>query len=191
MPLYKHQVKMSVIEYDGYPDPVKEKLEKEAVFKALKELPFEQLKKAINFKLIHPFDTKPTTPGEADLLYRLQNDLEILITSEILIDDGTDVSPRKYLSDMEITRLQQTQANFDLLKHYCDLGYDVYLTSIFGKDGICMTKRYSHKAERKLQCLQIWDHARIDTTLEQVCTFMYSDIEEQEASGNYREIDNF
>lgn len=75
-------------------------------------------------------------------------------------------------------------------KSYSDLGYDLYLTSIFGKDGIRMTKRYSHKFEGPVSSQQIWTHERLDPeSLHKLTDFMYNDIREQEESGKLRELE--
>jgi hypothetical protein len=46
----------------------------------------------------------------------------------------------------------------EVCKSYSSLGYDLYLTTIFGRDGIRMTKRYSHKFEKPVSSQQIWTH---------------------------------
>jgi hypothetical protein len=77
-----------------------------------------------------------------------------------------------------------------MLLEYCSLGYDVYFTQLYGKDAITMTKRYSYKAERPLHCQQMFDHEKIDLERLRSCLdFMYTDIQEQEESKKYYEID--
>lgn len=74
---------------------------------------------------------------------------------------------------------------------YTSLGYDVYFTSIVGKDAITMTKRYSHKSESKLHCQQIYNHNKLDEgSIRSVLEFMYNDIQEQEKTGEYKELIN-
>ena len=74
-------------------------------------------------------------------------------------------------------------------REYSDLGYDLYLTSICGKDGIRMTKRYSYKFEGQVHSQQIWSHDRLDKeNLHTIVNFMYKDIQEQEESGEIRDI---
>lgn len=76
----------------------------------------------------------------------------------------------------------------DVLLSYSSLGYDVSFTSIFGKDAIGMTKRYSHIAERELYCQQIFEHDNMNLDrLRKVCDFMYENIQEQEKIGEYYE----
>jgi len=67
-------------------------------------------------------------------------------------------------------------------KSYHDLGYNLYLTDLYGKDGIRMEKRYSYKAEKMLFCEQIIHHDRIIDTeyLETILDFLYKEIELQE-----------
>lgn len=44
---------------------------------------------------------------------------------------------------------------------YCGLGYDVYFTSIVGKDAIRMTKRYSHKVGKCVNCQRVIDQDKL------------------------------
>jgi len=75
-----------------------------------------------------------------------------------------------------------------IFKYYSDIGYDVFFTKIFGKEGLKMVKRYSYKAERSLVCTQIFEYSeKNDKELRECLLFMYNDIEEQEETGNYYE----
>jgi len=78
--------------------------------------------------------------------------------------------------------------HFKILMYYSNLGYDVMLTTIAGKDGIRMVKRYSHIAERHLICEQIYEHDRLMDvdTFRQVATFLYNDIQEQDIKKEFR-----
>jgi hypothetical protein len=78
---------------------------------------------------------------------------------------------------------------FAKLKEYSDLGYDVMLTSFFGKDAIRMVKRYSYVAEKPLVCEQIYSHDDLinSDTLNRVLDFMYNDIKNQEETKTYKE----
>ena len=72
---------------------------------------------------------------------------------------------------------------------YCGLGYDVYFTSIVGKDAIRMTKRYSHKAGKCVHCQQVIDHDKLtEEKLRSILDFMYHDIEKQEETGQFQNI---
>ena len=78
---------------------------------------------------------------------------------------------------------------FKILIHYSNLGYDITLTSIVGKDGIRMVKRYSHKAERSLVCEQMSEHHKLldKKRLQETIQFLYDDIKNQEETGIYRQ----
>ena len=72
---------------------------------------------------------------------------------------------------------------------YIDLGCEVSLITIFGKDAIQMVKTYSHPAKRKLLCQQMWSHNRLtnEGQLFNILKFLYDDIQKQEETGEYRE----
>lgn len=75
------------------------------------------------------------------------------------------------------------------IKHYSELGYDITLTSIYGKDAVRMVKRYSVPAERALICEQIVDHDEIgdnDYTFD-FFNYMYENIQNQEQTKKYYE----
>lgn len=78
---------------------------------------------------------------------------------------------------------------FKQLKDYCDLGYDISMTHICGKDAIRMIKRYSYKAEKPLYCEQIVNHEKLENEeyLQNVLDFMYNHIQQQEEKCNYYE----
>jgi hypothetical protein len=73
-------------------------------------------------------------------------------------------------------------------KSYSALGYDISLTSLFGKEAIRMVKRYSKTAERHLVCEQIYSHDKLTDEWEvhKITQFLYDDIQKQEAEGIYR-----
>jgi hypothetical protein len=72
-------------------------------------------------------------------------------------------------------------------KHYCDLGYDVSFTMLFGKEGIRMNKRYSYKTESPIMCEQMFRYSEAsDLRLREALLFLYEDIREQELSGKIR-----
>lgn len=77
----------------------------------------------------------------------------------------------------------------DYAIHYSILGYDINLGSVYGKDSIKMTKRYSHVREAKVYCEQIQEHEQLRNTerLAQVLDWMYNDIKEQEKTKKYFE----
>jgi hypothetical protein len=82
----------------------------------------------------------------------------------------------------------ETEKLFQQLIDYSELGYDVTLTSLFGKEAIKMVKRYSYTAKQPLVCEQIQDHKSLlidDFRLHQILQFLYDDIQEQEESGEY------
>ena len=73
-------------------------------------------------------------------------------------------------------------------KSYSALGYDISLTSLFGKEAIRMVKRYSKPAERHLICEQIYSHDKLidEWEVHKITQFLYDDIQKQEAEGIYR-----
>jgi hypothetical protein len=75
------------------------------------------------------------------------------------------------------------------LTFYCNLGYDITLTQLYGKDAIRMVKRYSHIAEKEVICEQIIEHdaLRDEHYLNKVLTFMYENIEQQEKTKTFYE----
>lgn len=76
----------------------------------------------------------------------------------------------------------------DIFKHYSNLGYDVFFTRIYGKEGLKMIKRYSYKAERPLICTQIFEYSdKTEKDIKQCFQYMYEDIQEQEETGKYYE----
>lgn len=73
--------------------------------------------------------------------------------------------------------------------NYADLGYEISLISIFGKSAILMVKRHSHPAGKSLICEQIIEYGRLrdDDRLNEILSFMYNNIQEQEETGKYSE----
>ncbi len=74
---------------------------------------------------------------------------------------------------------------------YASLGYDVTLTTLYGKEAIRMVKVYSYKAERKLTCEQIIEHDNLKDpeNLHRILDFMYNDIQRQEETKEYYETE--
>lgn len=67
--------------------------------------------------------------------------------------------------------------------NYCELGYDISLTSVYGKEAIKMVKRYSHPAGDRLESIQIINHERLlddKYYSSNVIRFLYEQIEERE-----------
>lgn len=80
------------------------------------------------------------------------------------------------------------ESHFNSLRSYSDLGYDVTLIRIYGKDGIRMRKRYSHVREKEVICEQVWNHDRLED-LDEFNDFLdklYNNIKEQEETGKYQ-----
>lgn len=66
---------------------------------------------------------------------------------------------------------------------YCELGYDISLTSFFGKDAIRMVKRHSHVTEKSLSSVQVIDYDRLENEkpyFNYVARFLYEEIERKE-----------
>ena len=85
------------------------------------------------------------------------------------------------------------KTQLDYILDYCDLGYDFSPTMLYGKEAVRMVKRYSHKAERKLMCEQIFHHDELKNMdrLLIILDFMYQDIQQQEKSGEYYESSDY
>lgn len=88
---------------------------------------------------------------------------------------------------MSAKKSRPDKSFFKWCKDYSALGYDVYLTSLFGKDAIRMVKRYSYKSGSPVVCEQICEHeSLLDLAkLHEILNFMYNNIQSQEKSGNY------
>jgi len=70
---------------------------------------------------------------------------------------------------------------FEWCCDYSDLGYDISLTSLYGKEAIRMVKRYSHKREGEIVCEQICCHENLKdlVRLHEIIQFLYEDIQRQ------------
>lgn len=71
--------------------------------------------------------------------------------------------------------------------HYSALGYNIYLSNLYGQNSVKMTKRYSHKRKAPIYCEQIQEHEQLRDTekLAALLDFMYTDIKNQERTGKY------
>lgn len=78
---------------------------------------------------------------------------------------------------------------FYWIRSYCDLGYDVTLTQLHGKEAIRMVKRYSFKRGDSITCEQIIEHDNFksEERLQKILQFCYDDIQRQEETKDYYE----
>lgn len=61
---------------------------------------------------------------------------------------------------------------------YSNLGYDIFITDIYGHQGIKMVKRYDYKLEKSVESQQVYDVNKLadNTELNRILEFLYNDI---------------
>lgn len=67
---------------------------------------------------------------------------------------------------------------------YNDMGYDLFITSMYGKSGLKMNKRYSYPLQKEnISCFQICHIENLESDpeyLSDIVDFLYRNIESQE-----------
>lgn len=77
--------------------------------------------------------------------------------------------------------------NYFLLQliSYSNLGYDIFITEIYGHSGLKMVKRYDYKLERSVETQQIIDTDKlfVKEEVNKILDFLYNDIKNQVENG--------
>lgn len=79
-------------------------------------------------------------------------------------------------------------SHWETIKSYSSLGYDISLTTLYGKDAIRMVKRHSHKRGSSIVCTQVSEHDKLDDLerFNDTVDWMYNDIQNQEETEEYQ-----